>query len=57
MLATRLVAPAPKNQVSNTFKAVAHLRMTVAGAINLRDTLDKALLIGAPVDNPSGQAN
>jgi len=27
------------------------------GAIQLRDAIDKALLIGAPVQNPEGNAN
>jgi hypothetical protein len=31
--------------------------MTAGSAKNLRDTLDKALLIGAPVENPQGKAN
>ena len=37
--------------------AVAHLRCTAAAAIQLRDAIDKALLIGAPVQNPEGKAN
>ena len=37
--------------------AVAHLRCTAAAATQLRDAIDKALLIGAPVQNPEGKAN
>jgi len=37
--------------------AVDHLRCTAAAAIQLRDAIDKALLIGAPVQNPEGKAN
>jgi len=37
--------------------AVADLRCTAAAAIQLRDAIDKALLIGAPVQNPEGKAN
>jgi len=57
MLATGLVLPAPNNQIASVAVAVAHLRCTVAAAMILRDTLDKALLIGAPVENPQGKAN
>ncbi|MCR6734834.1 MAG: hypothetical protein NVV83_12475 [Afipia sp.] len=57
LLATSLIAPSPNGQISTRIKAVAHLRMTAGSAKNLRDTLDKALLIGAPVENPQGKAN
>lgn len=57
MLATGLVEPTPNNQVATRIKAVAHLRMTAGAAASLRDTIDKALLLGAPVENPEGPAN
>jgi hypothetical protein len=57
MLATGLVEPTPNNQVATRIKAVAHLRMTAGAAASLRDTIDKALLIGAPVENPEGPVN
>jgi hypothetical protein len=31
--------------------------MHTAAAIQLRDAMDKALLIGAPVDHPQGKSN
>jgi hypothetical protein len=37
--------------------AVAHLRCSTAAAIQLRDAIDKALLIGAPVGQPQGKSN
>jgi hypothetical protein len=55
LLATALAEPAPDDGVKSRIKAVAHLRMSVAGAVNLRDSIDKALLIGAPV--AAGKAN
>ncbi|MES2750343.1 MAG: hypothetical protein V4661_03120 [Pseudomonadota bacterium] len=57
MLATGLIESAPHGKVTSRVKAVAHLRMTAAAATNLRDTLSKALLMGAPVQKPEGRAN
>jgi hypothetical protein len=57
MLATGLIEPTPGGLVKTRAKAVAHLRMTTVGAIELRDTINKTLLIGAPVQNPEGKAN
>lgn len=57
MLAVGLVVPAAGGGVVSRVKAVAHLRMTAGAAANLRDTIDKALLIGVPVENPEGKAN
>jgi hypothetical protein len=57
MLATTLVEPVSDGQVATRVKCVANLRMTARAAINLRETIDKALLIGAPVENPEGKAN
>lgn len=57
LLATSLVEPIANGQIATRLKAVAHLRMTAGSAMNLRDTLDKALLMGAPVENPQGKAN
>jgi hypothetical protein len=57
MLATGLIEPAPDGQIRSRVKAVAHLWMTTVAAIGLRDAIDKALLIGVPVENPGGKAN
>jgi hypothetical protein len=57
MLAAGLVEPTPDGRVGSRAKAVAHLRMTAASAIDLKGAIDKALLIGAPVENPGGKAN
>lgn len=38
-------------------EVVANLRCTRAGAIDLREALDKALLMLEPVENPEGPAN
>ena len=57
MLATSLIEPAADGLVRSRIKAVAHLRMTAGSAIGLRDIIDKALLLGAPVENPEGKAN
>jgi hypothetical protein len=54
MLATGLIEAAPHGKVASRVKAVAHLRMTVAAAVNLRDTLDRALALGA---KPDGMVN
>lgn len=57
MLATGLIESAPHGKVVSRVKAVAHLRMTAAAAMNLRDTLNNALAMGAPVQKPEGRAN
>jgi hypothetical protein len=57
MLAAALIELAPNDRVATRIKAVAHLRTTAGAAANLRDTIDKALLMGAPVENPEGPAN
>jgi hypothetical protein len=54
MLATGLIDSAPHGKVASRVKAVAHLRMTAAAAANLRDTLDRALAMGA---KPEGRVN
>ena len=56
-LATGLIDSAPHGKVASRVKAVAHLRMTTAAAINLRDTLNSALAMGIPVQKPEGRAN
>ena len=56
MRATDLVEPAADGQVRSRVKAVAHLRMTAGAAIGLRNTINNALLIGVPVENPEGKA-
>jgi hypothetical protein len=57
MLATTLVEPIADGGISTRVVAVGHLRMTGQGAINLRDSINNALLIGAPVENPQGKSN
>jgi hypothetical protein len=54
MLAAGLIEAAPHGKVASRVKAVAHLRMTAAAAANLRDTLDRALAMGA---KPEGMVN
>lgn len=51
LLATGLIDSAPHGKV----KAVTHLRMTAAAAVNLRDTINNALAMGMP--KPEGRAN
>ena len=48
---------APHGKVKSRVKAVAHLRMTSAAAVNLRDTLNNALLIGTSAKKPEGKGN
>lgn len=55
MLATGLIDSAPHGKVASRIKAVTHLRMTTAAAINLRDTLNNALAMAIP--KPEGRAN
>ncbi|MBR2119534.1 MAG: hypothetical protein V4458_16835 [Pseudomonadota bacterium] len=55
MLATGLIDSAPHGKVASRVKAVAHLRMTAAAAVNLRDTLNNALAMGVP--KPEGRTN
>jgi hypothetical protein len=57
MLATGLIEPSPDGRVASRIKAVAHLRMTAGAALGLRETIDKAILLGARVENPEGKAN
>jgi hypothetical protein len=54
MLAVGLVLPTAGGGTLTRPAAAAHLRCSVAAARQLRDTIDKALLIAAP---PEGQAN
>lgn len=53
MLATGLVIPGEGETTITQPVAVAHLRCTVAAAQQLRDSLDKALLIAAPAPGPA----
>jgi hypothetical protein len=57
MLAAGIVMPSAGPGTDVVPVAVAHLRCTAAAAIQLRDAIDKALLIGTPVQNPEGKAN
>ena len=55
MLAAGIVMPSGGPGTDVVPVAVAHLRCTAAAAIQLRDAIDKALLIGAPVQNPEAR--
>ena len=57
MLATGIVMPTSSGNTHVTPVAVAHLRCTTNAAIQLRDAIDKALLMGAPVGHPEGKTN
>jgi hypothetical protein len=57
LLAAGVVLPTGGSTTDVQPVAVAHLRCSSAAAIQLRDALDKALLMGAPVDNPQGKSN
>jgi hypothetical protein len=55
MLAVGLIMPTKDGGILTEPVAVAHLRCNIAAAMQLRDTIDKALLIASPV--PEGKAN
>jgi hypothetical protein len=55
MLAVGLVLPTRDGSIVTEITAAAHLRCNIAAAIQLRDSIDKALLIASPV--PEGKAN
>ena len=57
MLATSLIEPTDGGGVATRVVVVGHLRMTTLAAIDLRDSINNALLIGAPVENPKGKSN
>lgn len=57
LLVASIVDPTVNGGIQTRVRATGHLRMTVPAAVNLRDTIDKALLIGAPVENPGGKAH
>ena len=57
MLVASIIDPTADGGIQTRIRAAGHLRMTAAAALNLRDTIDKALLIGVPVENPGGKAN
>jgi hypothetical protein len=57
MLAAGIVLPTGNGNTQVTPVAVAHLRCTTHAAIQLRDALDKALLMGAAVSPPEGKSN
>ncbi|CAN5415226.1 hypothetical protein BH11PSE4_BH11PSE4_25410 [soil metagenome] len=57
MLAAGIVMPTGGGATEVQPVAVAHLRCTTAAATQLRDAIDKALLIGTPVENPQGKSN
>ena len=49
--------PQPNGGVSNVAGVVAHLKCNAIAANDLIGALQKALLLGAPVENPEGPAN
>jgi hypothetical protein len=55
MLAAGLVLPTADGGTVSHGVAVAHLRCNLAAAAQLRDTIDKALLIATPA--PEGKVN
>jgi hypothetical protein len=55
MLAASVVLPTADGGTVSQAIAVAHLRCNLAAAAQLRDTIDKALLIATPV--PEGKTN
>jgi hypothetical protein len=57
MLGAGVVLPTGGSTTEVVPVAVAHLRCTTAAAIQLRGAIDKALLIGSPVQNPEGKSN
>jgi len=57
LLAASVVLPTATAATHVVPVAVAHLRCSTAAATQLRDALDKALLMGQPVDNPQGRSN
>lgn len=56
MLAAGIVMPTATNATDVVPVAVAHLRCSTAAATQLRDAINKALLIGAPVES-QGRSN
>jgi hypothetical protein len=55
MLAVGLILPTNDGGTLTEPVAAAHLRCNAAAAMQLRDTIDKALLLATPV--PDGKAN
>jgi hypothetical protein len=55
MLAVGLILPTRDGGIVTELVAAAHLRCNIAAAAQLRDTIDKAMLIASPV--PEGKAN
>jgi hypothetical protein len=51
MLAVGLILPTRDGGVITELVAAAHLRCNIAAATQLRDTIDKAMLIASPVGN------
>jgi hypothetical protein len=56
MLAAGIVMPTASSATDVVPVAVAHLRCSTAAATQLRDALNKALLMGAPLE-PQGRSN
>jgi hypothetical protein len=55
MLATGLILPTTGGGIITELVVAAHLRCNVAAAQQLRDSIDKALLLAAPVSD--GKSN
>ncbi|HEY8333596.1 MAG TPA: hypothetical protein VIQ05_07355 [Tardiphaga sp.] len=56
MLAAGIVMPTASSATDVVPVAVAHLRCSTAAATQLRDAINKALLMGAPIE-PQGRSN
>jgi hypothetical protein len=56
MLAAGIVMPTASSATDVVPVAVAHLRCSTAAATQLRDAINKALLMGAPIE-PHGRSN
>jgi hypothetical protein len=57
MLAAGIVLPSGGPNTNVVPVAVAHLRCTTSAAVQLRDALDKALMMGTLASAPEGMAN
>jgi uncharacterized membrane protein len=57
LLAAGIVLPTETSATNVVPVTVAHLRCSAVAATQLRDALDKALLLGQPVENPQGRSN
>ena len=49
--------PLADGSVATCAAVVTHLKCNIPAALSLRDALNQALLLAAPVENPEGKAN